>query len=132
MIRFIKHLNRDQIKKFKGEIPSHSCIISVYSSSIDKMYPENTDKVLMLDKDKRFSHEYGDEVMEFIMSVHERRLSNTTCYSEDYTIAKFMSDTLRIQKGRFTSEFGGVLVDGEMYDILEIAYKEYVFGGVMP
>ena len=131
MIRFIKHLSHSKLERFKKSVPAHSCVIECFSSIESQLYPARTDKCFSFSSDYDWDSEFADEVVEFVMSVHNRRTSNTTMFSEDYTVAKFFSDMLRIQKGRFTDESDtGELVQVN-YKLLESAYSKYVLEGVV-
>ena len=131
MIRFVKYLGADDLAKFKGQVPAHSCIVEAYDSDADKQYEENTDKIYSYPKRLIWTEDFAGDFMEFIMGVHDRRGSNTTCFSQDYTVAKFLSDMLKIQKGRFTGESDeGVLIQ-EHYDLLSESYSKYVLEGVV-
>jgi hypothetical protein len=131
MIRFVKFLEREHLEKFKGQVPAHSCVLESYDLDSSQIYKENTDKVHSLPMRLIWNEVVASSVIEFIMSVHERKTSNTTFYCEDYTVAKFVSDMLRIQKGRFTGESGVKEVEPEKYFLLELAYKGYVLEGVV-
>lgn len=130
MIRFVKYLNHESLEKFKGNVPAHSCVFEKYSSDSTRLYQYNTEKVYSYPARLIWTPEFADDLIEFVMSVHERRGSNTTCFSEDYTIAKFLSDMLRIQKGRFTGEAAGGIMSEDNYKMLSDAYSKYVLEGV--
>jgi len=131
MIRFVKYLTHEQLSKFKGEIPAHSCIIECYEKDSSQLYKTNTDKVISYPKNMNWSVGFSNSMIEFIMLVHERKKSNTTCFSQDYTIAKFISDMLKIEKGRFTQEGSVTNIIEEKYKFLEDSYSKYVLEGVL-
>jgi len=131
LIRFIKHLSHSKLERFKKSVPAHSCVVESFSSIESQLYPVRTDKCFSFPRDHAWNSDFADEIVEFIMSVHNRRTSNTTMFSEDYTVAKFFSDMLRIQTGRFTNESDtGELVQVN-YKLLESAYSKYVLEGVV-
>ena len=131
MIRFVKYLDHENLKKFKGNVPAHSCIVESYDADSSRLYALNTDKVYSYPDRVNWTPEFADHIVEFIMSVHERKKSNTSCFSQDYTVAKFLSDMLRIQKGRFTGESDNGQLSEEKYDMLTKAYSKYILEGVM-
>jgi hypothetical protein len=131
MIRFIKYMGGKDLAKFKGEVPAHSCIIEAYETGSSKQYEERTDKVYIYPARLTWTSEFVEDLIEFIMGVHERRGSNTTCFSQDYTVAKFLSEMLEIQKGRFTGESESGKFIQENYDMLSEGYSKYVLEGVV-
>lgn len=131
MIRFVKYLEKESLDKFKGQVPAHSCVVESYELESNRIYESNTDKVYSYPEKFTWTEEFVNELIEFIMSVHERKGSNTTCFSQDYTVAKFLSDMLRIQKGRFTGESSNGQISEERYNMLTEAYSRYVLEGVV-
>lgn len=131
MIRFVKYLPAENLAKFNGQVPAHSCVVERYATDTSRLYEHNTEKVYSYPDRLQWTESVASDFIEFIMNVHNRRGSNTTCFSQDYTVAKFLSDMLRIQKGRFTGESDDGTISDSQYNMLLSAYKEYILEGVV-